>query len=167
MKTTMYVIALALSLTSCNAQEKNKDTSPLRAKNEIDKKEAYQPKGSWSVTKETDEKGNIIRYDSIYTYSYGTRNGDTLAIKNVDSVIKSFQKYFREKVPNGWNYGIMNPYWEDSLLFDDFFSDNYFQDRWKFDYYDMESQFRRMDSLRESYIKDFYPEFFEKRKEHK
>lgn len=164
MRTIACTLLLALSLSSCNAQDKSKDNiAQQSALNGTDKKDAFEPKGNWTVNKEYDENGNIIKYDSIYSYSYSSGNGDTLAIKDVDSVIRSFQKYFEETMPNSFDQGLMKPYWGDAELFDHFFEDNYFHDRWKNDLFNLESRFIRMDSLRNKYLEDYYPELFEEK----
>lgn len=166
MKVIAFILALTLSLSGCNAQDEQKDpTARDRSSAEIQKNPGFEPKGSWTVNKELDENGNLIRYDSTYTYSYSSRNGDTMKIRNVDSVIRSFQNYFEDRFPKEWDQSFMNPYWTDPNLLDDFFKDDYFHSRWKDDFFDMEKKFLQMDSLRNKFSQDLHPEFYDSQNE--
>ena len=83
------ILLLVLVITGCNSQEKknmqkehnNKDTTIVK------------PKEKWDVHKEYDEYGNLIRYDSIYSWSYSNVKGDSLQV-NLDSIMDSFKKHF-------------------------------------------------------------------------
>jgi len=56
-----------------------------------------QPEEKIEVNKEFDERGNLIRYDSIYSYSSSNSNMDA---KAMDSVMKHFFPN-RESIPFG------------------------------------------------------------------
>ena len=164
MKTIVMSLALAFSLFSCNAQEKKK---PLEsAQNDI-KKESLKPKGSWRVNKEVDENGNIIRYDSIYSYSYNNLNGEVVDIEDVDSVIQSFQRYFEDRIPQSWNQDFMRPYWSDSIIEENFFQNDFFQNRWKDDLFNIESKMKQIDSIRNQFFKQYHPGLLESTKQEK
>jgi len=75
-----YVIFLALFSLSANA---------LLAQSNC--KKSSKPQIKIHVTKETDEYGNIIKYDSVYTYSW---NDDHVHFINPDSVLKRIEKAF-------------------------------------------------------------------------
>lgn len=158
MRTIACILAVAFSLESCNGQIKNEDMGKTRIPADtIASSERQFPGGSWTVTKEIDEQGNIIRYDSVYTYSYSNLKGDTIAIKDVDSVIRSFKKYFESRIPSGWKNSFLDAYWNDPLLEEDFFKRNYFFSRWEEDGLNMESKLRKMDSIRDQFFRDFHP----------
>ncbi len=150
MKTFVVALAVALFTSGCNAQDHSEKGS--------DKKDLKNmPKESWTVKKELDENGNLIGYDSTYTWSYSTQNGDTLSL-NVDSVMRSIKSYFSKTMPPVWDQSLMNPMLNDSLLRRDLFSDDYFYKRWKDDFFDMDKMFDRMDSVRNQFFKQNFPD---------
>lgn len=153
MKTLVVAMVVALFSFGCSAQdqyEKGSEKSTL--KNDED-----SPKESWTVKKEVDENGNVIGYDSIYTWSYSTMNGDSVTM-NVDSVMQSVQSFFDQTMPSVWDHNLMNPMLNDSLLGRDLFSDNYFQERWNDDFFDMEKMFQQMDSIRNQFFNQQFPD---------
>ena len=71
MKKTAFTLLFLILFLGCNSQEKeNQET-------QTDKKEKaiIKPKEKWDVKKEYDEFGNLIKYDSIYSYSYSNIEG--------------------------------------------------------------------------------------------
>lgn len=91
MKKIALLFSVAILATSCNAQG---NESSLGQSSESQLKPI--PEGSWSVNKEVDENGNIVRYDSIYSWSSSSRNGlhDAGRI-NPDSIMQEMQKRMR------------------------------------------------------------------------
>ena len=79
-------MAILFSLTSCKGQDKKEDVVTKQG----DKKEMEQPKGTWKVDKEFDENGNLIRYDSIYSWSSSDTIND-LATMDKDSLLNNFE----------------------------------------------------------------------------
>ncbi len=153
MKTLVVMLAVALFAVGCDAQNQSGEKSEMQ----VQKDQKNSPKESWTVKKEVDENGNVIGYDSTYTWSYSTMNGDSLMV-NVDSLMNSFQSYFDESMPSVWNHSLMDPMLRDSLLGRDLFSDNYFHRRWKDDFFDMDKMFQHMDSLRNEFFNEHFPE---------
>jgi len=154
MKTLFVTLAVALFTFGCNAQsqpEKGTD------KKEVKKEEQNAPKESWTVKKEMDDNGNVIGYDSTYTWSYSTMDGDSVTV-DVDSMMNSIQSYFGKTMPGVWDKSIMDPMMRDSLLPRELFSDNYFEQRWKDDYFDMDKMFEEMDSLRNMFFDQHFPD---------
>ena len=153
MKTTVILMFVALCITACNAQEKSKKSD----KQVVEKSEIKNiPKESWMVNKELDDEGNVIRYDSTYTWSYTNVEGDSVSV-NVDSVRKSFHRYLNQELPATFERSFMNPNWNDTLFHSEFFKDDFFQNRWERDFYDMDDMFQRMDSLRNHFFQQNYP----------
>ena len=68
----------------------------------IDTTKTESPNESWNVNKRYDKDGNIIQYDSSYSYSYSS-NGEYL---NIDSLISTF----------GMNNFFSNPFEIDSTF---------------------------------------------------
>lgn len=152
MKTLFVTLAVALFTYGCNAQNQpGKGTD----KSEVKKDGQNEPKESWTVKKEMDENGNVIGYDSTYTWSYSTANGDSLTL-NADSVFQSIQSFFGNDMSKVWDKSLMDPMMRDSLLPRELFSDNYFEKRWKDDYFDMDKMFQEMDSLRNRFFEQHF-----------
>ncbi len=154
MKTLFVALTVALFTSGCHAQNENKkDTEQSGVK----KEQQNIPNENWTVDKKYDENGNLIGYDSTYTWSYNTATGDSLNV-NVDSLMQSIDSYFGENMPSVWDRSFMGPMFNDSLLARDLFSEKYFEDRWKDDFFDMEEMFQHMDSIRNRFMKENFPE---------
>ena len=144
MRTLVFALAVGLSLTSCNAQEKKEDaenSTAMKTKTEIQK----EPRGTWKVNKEVDENGNLIRYDSIYNYSYGNINGKEVSPEKTDSLMASFQRYMHASMPQ-FSQDMMNPFMGDSLS-TDFYERDVFQNHWEDFFPEVRNQLKKMDSL--------------------
>ncbi|OAB78675.1 hypothetical protein [Cochleicola gelatinilyticus] len=96
MKTLFFMAAFTASLVSCTAQETKQD----RDASQNSQVEASEPQGSWTVNKEFDEQGNLVKYDSIYSYSYGSVNGKPMPSKSMDSIMNLFQDNFNQGFPS-------------------------------------------------------------------
>ena len=154
MKTLVVAMVVALLALGCNAQDQHGKSNEKSVQK---KDQKNSPNESWTVKKEMDENGNVIGYDSTYTWSYSTMNGDSVTV-NVDSLMQSIHSYFDNDMPQVWDHSLMDPMLRDSLLGRDLFSDNYFQERWKDDYFDMDKMFQRMDSLRNRFFEQKFPD---------
>ena len=156
MKQLIYIV-FALFFIGCNSQDKEKQ----KAK-ESDKKEeqTVKPKETWDVKKEYDEFGNLIKYDSIYSYSYSNIKGDSLKV-NLDSIMDSFRGYFDKNSPfrrqDNFSFFPEN----DSLFMNDFFKEDYFFENWKNQHSELDKMIKRMDSSRNAFLKQFHPGLLE------
>jgi hypothetical protein len=115
------------------------------------------PKIDIKVEKEYDDEGNIIRYDSSYTYIYTYPDGNTEKL-NMDSIFQNFEPYF-------FNHGfdIMHDpfkefFQEDTLYQHHFFDDNFFMQQFENNMFKFEDMIREMDSLRNQFLRDMYPD---------
>lgn len=158
MKKVIFALIIALSLGSCNAQEKKSEAKNQSALN--DQPEAQtEPRGTWKVNKEVDENGNLIRYDSIYSYSYGNINGREMKPQEMDSAMVSFRKYMEERMPNSFSQDFMIPFENDSLG-NGFFEKGFFENHWEDFFPDMQKQLKRMDSLHQQFFQNAQPGLF-------
>ncbi|HDR89330.1 MAG TPA: hypothetical protein ENN63_06840 [Bacteroidetes bacterium] len=150
----------------CTAGVVAQETKKEQKGKEKTQAETGKPQESWNVTREVDEHGNIIRYDSTYVWSYRTGRGDTMRVQ-IDSLLKSFHFYFGQHFPDIWERSLIDPFRNDSLFHRDFFGEDYFHQRWEEDFFHMDEMFRRMDSLRMRFFREWYPEWIgpPKRKE--
>jgi hypothetical protein len=155
MKTLALVLVVVIGVTACNAQQK-KDLSRSKQTIETGQSMANQPKVNWKVNKKLDKNGNVISYDSTYTWSYTNNKGDSVSV-DADSVLESFHRYFNSNFPPLWEKSVGGPLWNDSLMRGDLFRDDFFQNMWKNDFFNMEKVFRQMDSLRNRFFDETYP----------
>jgi len=134
-------LALTLFLVGCNGQTKQ-DLEDLNS-------DSIKPKTDIKVNKEYDENGNLIRYDSSYSYYYSNISNDTLVR---DSIFNDFQNYFNKR------YGFSNEpffddyFFEDSLLHYDFYKQDFFSNRFRRNMEYMDQLFWEMDSLKNNFF---------------
>ncbi len=83
----LLAVVLALFVSSCKGQEQK-----TIVKKETDESFTYnnKPKGSWKVNKEFDDNGNIIRYDSIYSWTTTDKNNDK-SIREMENLMQSYR----------------------------------------------------------------------------
>lgn len=108
------------------------------------------PKVDIKVNKQYDEQGNLIGYDSTYTYSYSTSDGDFVV---GDSVFDQFKSFFNHNQIFSNDPFFSNFFFEDSLSNDFFFNDDFFFDRFQKNMQEMDKFFGEMDSIKNSYLK--------------
>mgnify|MGYP003972198063 FL=1 len=102
----------------------------------IDTSKTESPNESWNVNKRYDKDGNIIQYDSSYSYSYSS-NGEYL---NIDSLISNFgmNNFFSNpfEIDSTFNFfnqrnrmieDVFKEFIQIDSFFDDFFDDNFSQ----------------------------------------
>lgn len=151
MKTILSLCLSLLLVTGCNAQtEKSKVISSA-------KDTVSQPKVSWKVNKQYDDKGHVIRYDSTYTWSYSGKAGKNMPV-SMDSVMRSFRIQFNTDFPGMFNNSFGTPVWNDSLFYNDFLKPDYFMRKYHDHYFDMEQMMRSMDSMRNNFLRQNYPD---------
>lgn len=111
MKKLFLILCCSLYMISCQGQDKKKEwkEAPINGKSMA---QQTIPKGSWKVNKELDENGNVIRYDSIYSWS-SSQNLDNLKPEQLDSIMGSFQSRFGALFGDEMLKGFFEP---DSLL---------------------------------------------------
>jgi len=164
MRTLILTVAVALSLHGCHGQERNEGKQDVDAFAKTERI-GQEPKGSWKVHRELDEHGNLIRYDSVYTYSYGTINGQELAPNDMDSALAEFRKYMEARIPEGFlEDDFVAPFAMDSLR-NSFFEHGVFESNWEQFFPDMKQQLQRMDSLHQRFFQQRQSRIFPLEKE--
>ena len=153
MKAISLILAVAIITLACNAQEKKQKDEQV-----------VEPKENWKVNKKVDENGNVIQYDSTYTWSYSNVKGDSVSV-NLDSIMNSFNNFFETQSPFDWNHNFSFFPKNDSLLLKNFFKNDYFYNSWEKQHFDVEQMMRQMDSTRNEFLKEFYPGLMESQKE--
>ena len=152
MKKYVMLSLVAILATSCNAQEK-KDQALVQEKENGPAKDS--PAGSWKVEKEMDENGNIIRYDSIYSWSSSGRH-QNLGQQDLDSLLQSFGSFSHQGFPSMDGFDFPNSLRNDSLFLKGFFDDDFFQNGFNSHFPDMESFQQQLDSV-QKYFFDRHP----------
>ena len=139
MKTKVFMLILIfLGMVSCKSQESKSG----KMDENINK-----PHENFYVTKKYDEYGNLIEFDSTYTSYYGNQYGDTLL---TDSIMRNFNMYFDQ------HFAGMNPedfMSSDSIMHQDFFSDDFFEKQFYQQNELMLKMMREMDSVKNEYFR--------------
>lgn len=153
------VLAISALLTiSCNSQEKkSKDDTHEGTKAQI----TEEPKGSWKVNREFDEEGNLIRYDSIYSWSSGTDLNE-LAAMNRDSILKSMQSRFYRNFSHFDHKDFPNLFEDDSLFAKRFFNDDFFDSDFGHDFMDIDKVRERMENMQRNFLERYGADFSSK-----
>ncbi|HUH45586.1 MAG TPA: hypothetical protein VLZ54_00425 [Arenibacter sp.] len=146
MKRAMMALLLGALISGCNAQEKGGSKNENQGKDTLATK---MPKATWKVDKEVDEDGNIVRYDSIYSYSY--RNMDSIPFGiDLDSIMKGMPFLSHGDLSSflqGQNLG--HVFDKDSLMQGNHFFEEFFERQRTHNFSDMKQLMRQMDSLQQ------------------
>jgi hypothetical protein len=140
---SILAIKLTYTLSGCNGQKGKKEIADTVKMN--------APKTDIRVNKEYDKNGNLIKYDSTYSYFYSNTNNND---GKRDSILENFKNHFNQ------NYFFSNePYFhdlffQDSLLKYDFYKKDFFYDRFRQNMKSMDRLFREMDSLKNGFYKE-------------
>lgn len=153
-KATTLLIAAILSL-SCDAQEKE---SADKQKKDDKQTIAAQPKGEWKVHKEFDEAGNLIRYDSVYTWSSGSELDD-LSLLDRDSTLQSLRSRFYREFSGIDEQEFGDLFSADSLFSKRFFNDDFFDSDFGRDFMDIDRIRERMERLQQEFLEKYQSEY--------
>ncbi|WP_147676876.1 hypothetical protein [Algibacter pacificus] len=150
MKKCVLLFTIALLSLNCSGQNnENKQTEKLSKE---------QPKGSWKVDKEFDENGNLIKYDSIYSWS-SSKNIAGLSAKERDSMLQSFKSKFFNNYSRFEHQGFENLFSEDSPFSEHFFNDDFFGSDFGRDFMDLDSITEQMFSRQKKFLEKYQSEF--------
>jgi len=142
----LFSMLLIAGLSGCNAQ-----SSPGQDNHDRNDTLKVQPDINIRVNKEYDENGNLIRYDSTYTYVYSNIDNN---VQLRDSIFNEFMQHFNE------HFGIKDDpffndmFFNDSLLQYDFYKKDFFRDRFNENQGWIEKMLREMDSLKNEFYEN-------------
>lgn len=128
---------MGLLSLSCNGQKNELEKTET---NQAEKNLAEHPNESWKVEKEFDDRGNLIRYDSIYSWS-STGGLTNFSKVGKDSLLQSFKSRFFTNFSDIENNGFDDVFTQDSLFSKFFYSDDFFG-----------SNFMEMDIIRQQML---------------
>lgn len=154
MKKYVLLFMVGLLSSSCNGQKNEQKT----ATKDSDGTLVEQPKGTWKVDKEFDKNGNLIRYDSIYSWS---SNGkfDNLSMSDKDSLMQSFKSRFFKNYSGFENQGFENVFSQDSLFSKRFFNDDFFRSNFGNDFMELDKLRQEMLAKQKKFLEKYQSEF--------
>ena len=155
MKTYILLFFVSLFSVSCSSQgNETKKVEKEDTKTDI----VDAPKGSWTVDKEFDENGNLIRYDSIYSWSSNDKY-DHLSLSDKDSLIASFKSRFFTNYSGFENQGFSAVFSQDSLFSKQFFNDDFFGSDFGNDFMDIDKLRQQMIARQKRFLEKYQSEF--------
>ena len=149
MKNYILLLFLALLCVNCNGQ--------VDQKIKVENNDIETPKGAWKVNKEFDENGNLIRYDSIYSWSSNSKF-DNLSITK-DSLRKSFRSKLFKNFSEFENKGFQNMFSQDSLFSNHFFYDSFFGSPIGIELIDIDKLQQQMIQKQKKFLEKYQSEF--------
>jgi hypothetical protein len=155
MKKSILLLLLGLMSISCNGQKNEIKKNDSKDKQE---KITNEPKGTWKVDKEFDENGNLIRYDSIYSWSSDGKWND-LSTFNKDSLLNSFESKFYKHFSQFGDEGFQDIFTPDSLFGKHFFNDDFFKSDFGKDFMEMDKLRQRMLERQKQFLEKYRSEF--------
>ncbi|MFD1314913.1 hypothetical protein [Namhaeicola litoreus] len=154
MKKYIVLFSAVLMSISCSGQERETKEAQIKEK---DNSMVQGPKGSWEVNKEFDENGNLIRYDSIYSWSSG--NLGNLSTIERDSLIQSFKSRFFTNFSGLKNQGFEDLFSDDSLFSKQFFDDDFFESDFGKDFMDIDKIRQQMLERQKMFLEKYQSEY--------
>lgn len=145
-KLLLFALAIVIMLLSCDGQSKRENKNPQEISN--------QPQTEIKVNKEYDKDGNLVKYDSTYSYFYSNIEGDSVLR---DSIFRDFKSQFNQQYLFSKDPFFNDFFFIDSLLPFDFYRDDFFSTRFKNNMNHMNQLFWEMDSIKNTYFMQQFP----------
>ncbi|WP_111710216.1 hypothetical protein [Lutibacter citreus] len=152
-----YILLLMLTLLCVSCKGQKNDTikeEPEKNKNSV----VEEPKGTWKVDKEFDENGNLIRFDSIYSWSSNTKF-DNLSSMDKDSLLQSFKSRFFTNFDQFENKVPGDVFSQDSLFSKHFFNDDFFGSSFGKDFMEIDKMREQMIERQKKFLEKYQSEF--------
>jgi hypothetical protein len=135
-------------MSACNGQAQQHPKDPANADTTTARN---APKTEVRVNKEYDANGNLIAYDSTYSSFYSSHNTDPA---RMDSLFRDFEPRFHRQFPFMKDPGFNDLFFRDTLLYPDFFHDDFFRKRMEMNDRWMKRMMAEMDSMKNAYFRD-------------
>tara|TARA_R110002049_G_scaffold69429_1_gene179886 strand:- start:207 stop:671 length:465 start_codon:yes stop_codon:yes gene_type:complete len=152
---------VGLLSVSCKGQE-SETKKVEKEKNQTNIVE--EPKGTWKVEKEFDENGNLIRYDSIYSWSSNDKF-DHLSLSDKDSLMQSFKSRFFTNFSRFENEGFEDVFSQDSLFSKRFFKEDFFESPFGKDFMDIDKIRQQMIERQKKFLEKYQSELIKPKDE--
>ncbi len=155
MKNLIFLSSIIFMVcTGCEGQKK---PDKANAENKSAADSLNKPQTEIRVNRQYDDKGNLIQYDSSYSYYYMSPGMKNLSISS-DSLFRNFMIPFRHDFDNLFNDNMNRIFFNDSLFKYDFYNSDYFSRRFQLNMRRFENMFRNLDSLKGDWLRQNYPE---------
>ena len=158
-----YILLLMVGLLSVSCKGQENETKKVE-KEENKTNIVEEPKGTWKVDKEFDENGNLIRYDSIYSWSSNDKF-DNLSLSDKDSLMQSFKSRFFSNYSGFENQGFEDVFSQDSLFSKHFFNDDFFGSNFGNDFMDIDKLWQQMIARQKKFLEKYQSEFIKPKDE--
>jgi hypothetical protein len=146
-----------LTLFACNKKKIAENASSQSRSEDKDYMDtSSNPKVDVKVNRQYDTSGNLIRFDSTYSYFYESPGLKNARIRG-DSVYSQFKNIYRGHLLDSMNSEINNIFFNDSLFKYDFFNEDYFSQRFMLNEKRFEQMFREMDSIKRNILSHEFP----------
>ena len=159
MKKVIMMMLLSFLAGGCNGQKKQNEKSTKQAAS-IDT--IAKPKVDVRVNKKYDNTGNLVQYDSTYSYFYSSP-GFKNSISS-DSLFSNLKTPLRNDYKGLLDDNMNSIFFNDSLFKYDFYNNDYFSKRFQLNMLRFENMFKRMDSIKSDLFRQTYPDGVIKKK---
>ena len=150
MKKIFLAALMAVTFAGCHAQEGGVKKDILSPQ---DTTVQNKPHETWKVDKRYDDSGNLVGYDSTYSWSYSSQGGVTYDV-DADSVLNAFRQQFNG-FPSFFSQSFGAAFGNNSLFFQDFNGHGHPMQKWGNTNFDMGAIMLRLDSLGSSLLGEF------------
>jgi hypothetical protein len=145
-----FIIAVMFALTSCH-EKSNGQSASLAHKEALVSDSLHKPKIDIKVNRHYNEKGEMIGFDSTYSSYYSNIQGDTIAM---DTLFKGFDSYFKNSHSSLFGKQFNDLFFRDSLVYPDFFHNDFFQKRYELNDLYLRDMMQRMDSVKNRFYRE-------------
>lgn len=119
-----------------------------------DSLKSNEPKVDIKVNKKYDDYGNLIQYDSTYSYVYSSPD---MSSNDFDSIIGNFKPFFYNNIPDVFGNSFDDFFNSGTFSNEDFFKNDFFENQLLNHSKMMEEMISKMDSIRNEYLNQQYP----------
>lgn len=149
MKTIFFFITLSITAIGCNSQNKSENKIPKTDITEQTK--GTDPKVDVKVNKQYDSKGNLIKYDSTYSYFHTSKGVDSSKIA-LDSIFRDFKLEYSSNFSKLVDEEFKDLFLSDTLFRYDFLNNDYFKKRFEMNSKKFEELFSEMDVRKSEFL---------------
>ncbi|PWK19892.1 hypothetical protein [Xanthomarina spongicola] len=156
-----YIILLMMSLLSSSCTGQKNDLANNNSKAHQERNE-NQPQGIWRVEKEFDKDGNLIRIDSIYSWSYSSSSKyNELNDIEKDSLLEEFKSRFFKQYSHLKNDGFGNLFNLDSIYSKNYFNDDFFKSDFGNEFMNLDKITQQMIDRQKAFLEKYQPKTIE------
>jgi hypothetical protein len=157
MKTLSIIILSLFIICGCDSPAAKKVAQKLEKQKTETARDSANPKTSVTVNKKFDDKGNLLRYDSTYSYHYSTPFGNRSI--GADTLYRHFKSwYLGSSYDSLFNRRLGDLFFNDTLFKYDFLQPDYFSKRFELNQSYLQNMLRQMDSLKSDYLNRDFPQ---------